>query len=70
MQQFPSDDGSPALLEHLGPSSVLTKQQEDGQGIPPANHQHHQQDRGQDAGAIGIQARVLGSLTLRPGQTR
>lgn len=68
-QQFPGDDGRPALLEHMAPTSVLTGQQEEGQGIPPANHQHHQQDREQEAGAMGTRARVLGGLTLRPGQT-
>lgn len=68
-QQFPGDDGRPALLEHMAPAAVLTGQQEEGQGIPPANHQHHQQDREQEAGTRGIQARVLGGLTLRPGQT-
>lgn len=68
-QQFPGDDSRPSLLEHMAPASVLTKQQEKGQGIPPENHQHHQQDRDQEAGARGTQARVLGALTLRPGQT-
>lgn len=40
-QQFPGDDGHPALLEHMAPTSVLTIQQEEGQGIPPENHQNH-----------------------------
>lgn len=67
-QQCSGDDGRPAFLEHMAPTSVLTSQQEEGKGIPPANHRHHQQDRGQEAGAIGTQSRVLGGLTLRPGQ--
>lgn len=61
-QQFPGDDGRPALLEHMAPTSVLTGQQEEGQGIPPENHQHHQQDREQEAGATGTHARLLGDL--------
>lgn len=61
-QQLPGDDGRSALLEHMAPTSVLTGQQKEGQRLPPENHQHHQQDRAQEAGATGTQVRLLGGL--------
>lgn len=51
-EQRPGDGGCEALLEHLASVPGLRSQQEDNQERPTADHQHHQQDRSEKAGAL------------------